>query len=167
MKGLDKTMASLFHMDWLVPMDATTEDDYTRAVAEKADVLLKSARFMTEQRPIGGTGRDVDLEVRVWVEAAVSNACVSITWEPGPQRFGFHLLDESLRERLACIVFHEVPSIDASQSFAESDAILDAAFHALHASRQAELARVADAVREAGRARRVPVEDVTARRRDE
>ena len=121
MTRIDPTLASLFRMDWLVPLDATSEDDYTRAVAEKAGVMLESARFMATQE----TPRD--MEVRVWVEAACSNACVSITWEPGVQRFGFYLLDESLQERLACVMFDELPCVDAVESEAQADRILAAA----------------------------------------
>lgn len=155
MKRADPTLLSPFHMEWLVPMDATTGDDYTRAVAEKADVILRSARFMATQHLDGAH----DIEVRVWVEAAVANACVSITWEPGVQRFGFHLLDGSLRERLGCVVFDAVPCIDASQSEAQSAAIMDAMLRAMADQKKRSVAEIADAVRDADRTRRVPVKD--------
>lgn len=145
MKRLDPTLASMFHMDWLVPLDVTTEDDYTRAIAEKADVLLQSARFMATHLATG----KVDMEVRVWVEAAVGSACVSITWEPGPQRYGFHLLDETLKERLACIVFHALPCVDAEESLQQVDRILDAALSAMTEARGADLDAIADAIRNA------------------
>lgn len=153
-------MASTFHVDWLVPLDATTEDDYTRAIAEKADVLLQSARFMAIQGagPMA-QGPGVDLEVRVWVEAAISNACVSITWEPGPRRFGFHLLDESLTERIGCIVFHELPCLDGEMSLTQADQILDAALFALSATHGRDVDEVADAVRAAKGSVRVTVRD--------
>lgn len=124
---IDPAMASLFRVEWLVDLDETTQDDYTRAVAEKADGLLRSARFVSEQQIAGPH----DVEVRVWVEAALGNACVSVTWEPGPQRFGFHLLDESLTERLACVVFDKLPCVDASESLSQADLILGAAMRAL------------------------------------
>lgn len=162
MKRLDPTLASMFHMDWLVPLDVTTEDDYTRAVAEKAEVLLQSARFMSMHIATG----KVDMEVRLWVEAAVGNACVSITWEPGPQRFGFHLLDESLRERLACVVFHALPCVDAEESIRQADSILDAALFALADKSGRDLADVADAVRHARDAVRVPVKERDAEAED-
>ena len=155
-KRLDPTLASMFHMDWLVPLDATTEDDYTRAVAEKADVLLQSARFMGAHY----AEAKVDMEVRVWVEAAVGNACVSVTWEPGPQRFGFHLLDETLKERLACVVFHALPCVDAEESLQQADRILDAALFAMADARGAELEEIADAIRGSAEYVRVPVKEV-------
>ena len=165
MKRLDPTLASMFHMDWLVPLDVTTEDDYTRAVAEKADVLLQSARFMASHH----AQSKVDMEVRVWVEAAAGNACVSITWEPGPQRFGFHLLDETLRERLSCIVFHALPCVDAEESLQQADRILDAALFALADAKGKDLEEVAEAIRQsaAADAVRVPVKEVERARRDE
>lgn len=113
MPGFDPALASPFHVDWLVPLDDVTEDDYSRAVAERAVSILRAARYMDAQR----MGDDpCDIEVRLWVEAACGSACVSITWEPGVAKFGFHLLDETLRDRLACIVFHDVPSVDADES---------------------------------------------------
>jgi hypothetical protein len=124
---IEPAMASLFRVEWLTDLDETTQDDYTRAVAEKADVLLRSARFMSEQHLAGPH----DVEVRVWVEAALGNACVSVTWEPGPQRFGFHLLDESLTERIACVVFDDLPCVDASESRSQADLFLRAALRAL------------------------------------
>jgi hypothetical protein len=133
MTRIDPARASLFRMEWLVPLDTTTEDDLTRAVAEKASVIIDSALFMTRQE----TPRD--MEVRVWVEAACASGCVSITWEPGSQRFGFHLLDETLHERLACIVFDALPCVDAVESVAQAGLVLEAA------------------TREAGATRRVPV----------
>lgn len=154
MKAFDPALASPFHLDWLVPMDATTEDDYTRAVAERAETLLRSAQFLGLQRDTAGA----DLEVRVWVEAACGNACVSITYEPGVRRFAFHLLDESLRERLAVVVFHAVPCIDAEQSLVQADTVLDAALRALsEAPPGSDAAAWADRIREATRSVRVPV----------
>lgn len=153
-------------MDWLVPLDATTEDDYTRAIAEKADVLLQSARFMATHLATG----KVDMEVRVWVEAALGNACVSVTWEPGPQRYGFHLLDETLKERLACVVFHALPCVDAEESLQQADRILDAALFAMTDARGADLERIAEAVRRAKDDAaaedyvRVPVKEVEAKK---
>lgn len=160
MPGFDPSLASAFHMDWLVPLDDVTEDDYTRAVAEKAPALLRSARFMQAQR----LGDDAtDIEVRVWIEAACGPACVSITWEPGIQRFGFHLLDESLRERLACVVFHELPCVDADASAREADAVLDAAMRAvLEAEERAGASDLAARVRASARLRRVPVAEGSA-----
>lgn len=154
MPGFDPALASPFHLDWLVPLDGLTEDDYTRAVAEKAPAILRAARFMDAQR----LGDDPsDIEVRLWVEAACGSACVSITWEPGAARFGFHLLDESLRERLACIVFHDLPCVDADQSAREADAILDAAMRAvLDAEARADAAELAERIRRT-QTRRVPV----------
>ena len=156
MKSLDPAMASEFRMDWLVPLDRTTQDDYTRAVAEKADVILRSAQFLGLQHELTGT----DLEVRVWVEAAVSHACLSITWEPGDQRFGFYLLDESLRERLATVVFHAIPCVRGEDSLRQADRVLDAALDALRHSPENEdaydrLQRIRDAMHTV----RVPVMD--------
>ena len=155
MKAFDPTLAGAFRMDWLVALDATTQDDYTRAVAEKADVLLRSARFIDMQHLSGGH----DVEIRVWVEAATGPACVSITWEPGPAVYGFHLLDETLKERLACVVFEDLPCVDAEESTTQADRILDAALRALTeatAKGQTPL-EWADDVRHALRAVRLPI----------
>lgn len=156
MKRFDPVLTSPFHMEWLVPLDATTEDDYTRAIAEKAEAILRSARFMGTLRASDPT----DLEVRLWVEAAQANACVSITWEPGVERYGFHLLDESLRERLGCIVFDALPCVDAQESADQADRIMDAAVRAM----QDAESRTPEAVAEHYRASRdeftrVPVQE--------
>src|SRR5581483_3418624 len=129
---IDAALASPFHLDWLVDVDDVTEDDYARAVAEKADVLLRSAQFLDVQR----LASQADVEVRVWVEAACGPACVSITYEPGIQRHGFHLLDETLRERLACVVFEDMPCVDGEQSEAQADEILAAAIRAMREAQQ-------------------------------
>jgi hypothetical protein len=121
-KRFDPVLASPFRMEWLVPLDATAQDDYTRAVAEKAEALLRSARFMDAMR----ADEPHDLEVRLWVEAACGNACVSITWEPGARAFGFHLLDESLHDRLACIVFDALPCVDARESDRQLASLVEA-----------------------------------------
>lgn len=126
-KPIDPTLASPFRVDWFVPMDETSADDFTRAIAEKAATILRSARFIGMHAQM----QDTDMEIRVWVEAAAANACVSITWEPGMSKFGFHLLDESLRERLACVVFEKLPCIDADSSLGQADALVDAALSAL------------------------------------
>lgn len=153
MKAFDPALASPFRLEWLVPMDATTEDDYTRAIAEKALPILRSARFMSAQQ----AGEPVDMEVRVWVQAACASACVSITWEPGLQSFGFHLLDESLRERLAVIVFHELPCVDADASAQQQDDVLRAALRALKEAEGRAPSELAHAVREAEKSIRIPV----------
>lgn len=158
MKAFDPATASAFRLEWLVPLDATATDDYTRAVAEKADVLLRAARFIDMQHLSGGH----DVEVRIWVEAAHGPACVSVTWEPGPGRYGFHLLDETLRERLGCIVFEDLPCVNAEESLGQADKILDAAFRALAESAAragADLPAWADDVRHAVRSVRVPVQE--------
>lgn len=157
MKAFDPTLAGAFHVDWLAPLDRITQDDFARAVAEKADVLLRAAKFIDMQHLSGGH----DVEVRVWVEAASGPACVSITWEPGPGRYGFHLLDETLKERLGCVVFHDLPCVDAAESLGQADAILDAAVRALTeaAARSGDVPTWADEVRHAIRAVRVPVEE--------
>lgn len=157
MKTFDPSLAGGFRLDQLVPMDATTEDDYARAVAEKADVLLRAARFIDMEQLAGAH----DVEVRVWVEAAIGPACVSVTWEPGPARYGFHLLDESLRERLACIVFDHIPCVDAQESVGQMDRVWDAALRALvEATARGETPlEWADDVRHAVRAVRVPVKE--------
>ena len=156
-KAFDPTLAGAFRMDWLVALDATTQDDYTRAVAEKADVLLRSARFIDMQHLSG----DHDVEVRVWVEAATGPACVSITWEPGPGLYGFHLLDETLKERLGCIVFEDVPCVSAEESASQADRIMDAALRALleATARGQTPLDWADDVRHAMQATRVPVKE--------
>lgn len=147
-------LTSPFRMEWLVPLDATTEDDYSRAVAEKAEAILRSAQFLGIQQETLG----VDMEVRVWVEAACGSGCVSVTWEPGVQRFGFHLLDESLRERMACIVFEKLPCVDAVESEAQADKVLDAAIEALRQAKEhADVQALADKVRHVQGAVRVPV----------
>lgn len=147
----DPTLSSAFRMEWLVPIEGALADDFERAVAEKAASLLRSARFIGMHADHQG----VDMEVRVWVEAAASNACVSITWEPGVGRFGFHLLDEALKERLACIVFEKLPCVDAQESVAQEDRILAAALEALREGRTME--EKAQLAREATKARRVEV----------
>lgn len=157
MPRIEPDLTSAFHMDWLVPLDDVSADDHTRAVAEKAPALLRAARFLQAQRL--GDEPD-DIEVRLWVEAACGPACVSITWEPGPARFGFHLLDESLHERLACIVFHDLPCIDADTSLRQADDILDAAMSAvLDAPDSAGLDELAQRIRAARHARRIPVRE--------
>lgn len=158
LKDFDPTLSGAFHMDWLVALDETTADDLSRAVAEKADVLLRAARFIDMQHLSGGH----DVEVRVWVEAARGAACVSVTWEPGPGLYGFHLLDETLKERLGCVVFHDVPCVDAQESAGQADKVLDAALRAVMEAagrRDADLPAWADDVRHAVRAVRVPVKE--------
>lgn len=108
---------SLFHMEWLVPVAPTEADDHTRAVAEKADALLRAAAFIA---------KDATQEVRVWIEAACESACVSVTFEPGAQAYAFHVLDESLRERIACVVFDDLPCIGARDSTDQLDLVLEA-----------------------------------------
>lgn len=155
--AFDPALASPFRMDWLVPLDATTADDYTRAVAEKADVLLRSAQFIDMQHLSGGH----DVEIRVWIEAALGPACVSVTWEPGPGRYGFHLLDETLKERLACIVFENIPCVDAEESSDQATQILDAAIRALTeaTARGRTPADWAEDVRHAMHAVRLPIHE--------
>lgn len=140
---IDPAHSGMFRVDWLVPLDATTQDDYTRAIAEKAHALLRSASFVSEQQLEGPH----DVEVRVWVEAAVANGCVSITWEPGEEKFGFHLLDESLKERLGCVVFEKVPCVDGGESIEQADRILEAAMRAVLQGSDSD--SVASRVREA------------------
>lgn len=156
MKAFDPSLASPFRIEWLTPLDALTQDDYSRGIAEKADVLLRSAQFIGQHQMVTPT----DMEVRVWIEAATSPACVSITWEPGFQAFGFHLLDETLKERLACIVFRDYPCIDAEASDAQTEDILRAALSAIReAEGREDPAQLAERVREASRTVRVPVMD--------
>ena len=157
MKPFDSTVAHAFRMDWIAPMDRVNQDDYSRAVAEKAEVLLRSAQFLDLQRGTGAT----DLEVRVWIEAACGPACVSITFEPGAKRHGFYLLDETLRERLGCIVFEGIACVDASQSEAQGARILDEAIRALRASQRAGFGPIdwAAAMRDHEQSIRVPVLD--------
>lgn len=112
MKSLDPALTSPFRIEWLVETDALMQDDYGRAIAEKAEPILRAARFLQEQRGVTPT----DMEIRVWVEAAMAPGCVSITWEPGFHAFGFHLLDETLKERVAVIVFRDLPCVDADAS---------------------------------------------------
>ena len=159
-KAFDSAMSSPFHVEWLVAMDDTSADDYARAVAEKAEVLLHSARFIDLQR-VGG---QADLEVRVWVEAACGNACVSITYEPGPGLYGFHVLDETLRERLGCVVFDAVPCVTARESVDQADRLLDAALEALAEAQAREKSATAwaDEMRHARKSVRVPVKDAKA-----
>lgn len=157
MKAFDPSLASPFRLDWLVPMDALTGDDYTRAVAEKAEAILRSARFVAEHQ----TATPTDIEVRVWVEAATAPGCVSVTWEPGFHAFGFHLLDETLKERLACIVFRDYPCLDGEASDAQADDILRAAFAAVREGEERDARTLADRLREAERSVRVPVIDPT------
>ncbi len=156
-KAFDPALASLFHVEWLVAMDDTSADDYARAVAEKAEVLLHSARFIDLQR----AGGDADVEVRVWVEAACGSACVSVTYEPGPGLYGFHLLDETLRERLGCVVFDAVPCVGARESLDQADRLLDAALDALAKAQARENAATAwaDDMRHARKSVRIPVKD--------
>lgn len=158
MKAFDPSLASPFRIEWLTPLDATTQDDYSRGIAEKADVLLRSAQFIAQHQ----TAQPTDMEIRVWIEAATSPACVSITWEPGFQAFGFHLLDETLRERLACIVFRDHPCIDAEASDAQADDILRAALAAIRdAEERADAATLAGRVRDAEKSVRVTVVDAS------
>lgn len=168
MKAFDPALASPFRVDWLVPLDAISQDDYTRAIAEKAEPILRAARFIHAHQGAEPT----DMEIRVWVESANAPACVSITWEPGFHAFGFHLLDESLRERLATIVFTELPCIDGGASDQQADDILRAALAAIRDAEERSTpseiaARVREGVREAGGAGeksvRVPVVDASAR----
>lgn len=137
MKPLDPALASPFRIEWLVETDALLQDDYGRAIAEKAEAILRAARFLQEQR--GAT--PTDMEIRVWVEAAMAPGCVSITWEPGFQAFGFHLLDETLKERVAVIVFRDLPCVDADASDGQIADIL-ATLAAMAASPSANTVRV-------------------------
>ncbi|MEA3198925.1 MAG: hypothetical protein QOE90_353 [Thermoplasmata archaeon] len=157
MKAFDARTAAPFRLDWIESLDATTRDDYARAIAEKADVLLRGAQFLDLQRDTAQT----EVEVRVWVEAACGSACVSITWEPRPGRYGFYLLDETLRERLACVVFEGVPCVDAPESAEQADRVLAAALKAMRDAQRAGEgpAAWADAVRDSERPFRVPVQD--------
>lgn len=127
MRAFDPALSSPFRIEWLVPLEPGEEDDFGRAVAEKAEPVLRAARFLAEQANAQG----VDLEIRVWVQAARASACLSITWEPGAQAFGFHLLDESLRERLAVVVFEDLPCVDAEESLGQADHVLEAALASL------------------------------------
>lgn len=154
-KPFDPALASPFHVEWLVPMDATTQDDYARAIAEKATAILRGARFVETERD-----ESADAEVRVWVEAATAPGCVSITWEPGASAFGFHLLDETLRERLACIVFEDHPCVGAEESEDQVEQILRAALDAIRdAEGRAEASELAARVREATKSLRIPVQE--------
>lgn len=155
-KVFDPSLASPFRIEWLVPLDATTEDDYTRAVAEKATQLLRAARFMAAEQG----AEPVDLEIRMWVEAAVAAGCVSITFEPGQQAFAFHLLDESLRERLAVIVFDDLPCVDADASIGQEDAILRAALESVRAAEERDALDMAARFREATRPKAATTEPV-------
>lgn len=164
MKPFDPALASPFRVEWLVPMDETSQDDFSRAVAEKAVPILRAARYMSAQQQ-GDT--PVDMEIRVWIEAATAPGCVSITWEPGANAFAFHLLDETLRDRLAVVVFRDIPCIDADASDQQADDILRAAMQAIRdAEERAGIPELAERVREATRANertvRVPVIDVQA-----
>lgn len=159
MKSFDPGLASPFRVDWLVPLDEVTKDDYTRAIAEKAAAILRSARFIASHQGDAPT----DMEVRVWVEAATSPGCVSITWEPGFHAFGFHLLDDSLRERLGAIVFREFPCIDGDASDQQADDILRAALAAIREAEEREMpSQLAERVRTATKTVRVPVVETTA-----
>jgi hypothetical protein len=155
MKTFDARFASPFRVDWLVPMDAVSQDDLARAVAEKAEVLLRGAEFVDLQRDTATS----DVEVRVWIEAACGPACVSVTWEPGIARYGFYLLDEGLQERLGCIVFEDVPCVDGPASEAQADLVLNAALGALRAAqiRGEEPDGWVDAFQSAEKAFRVPI----------
>lgn len=119
MNPFDPALASPFRIEWLAGTEQVMEDDFGRAIAEKAEPLLRAARFIEESQGAG----IVDMEIRVWVEGAMGPACVSVTWEPGLRAFGFHLLDESLKERLACIVFADLPCVDADASNGQLEAI--------------------------------------------
>lgn len=154
-KAFDPNTASPFRVDWLVPMDDVTADDYTRAIAEKADAILRSARFIAHNQ--GAT--PTDMEIRVWVEAATSPACISITWEPGFHAFGFHLLDETLRDRLAAVVFRDLPCIDGEASDQQADDILRAALRAITEAEGRDAMQIADRLRAVEKTVRVPVID--------
>lgn len=148
-KAFDPALASPFRIEWLVPTDETTADDFARAVAEKAPNLLRAARYMAAEQ-----GADhVDVEVRMWIEAAVAPACVSITWEPGAQCFAFHVLDESLRDRLAVIVFEDLPCIDADASLGQEEDIFRAALEAVRTQEARDAADIAQRIREATRSK--------------
>lgn len=147
MQPFDPALASPFRVEWLVESDEVTQDDLSRAVAEKAEAILRSARFIAAHQGAEPT----DIEVRVWIEAANGPACVSITWEPGFHAFGFHLLDETLRERLACIVFTELPCISAEVSDEQADEVLRAALEAIREAEAEEPATI-----------RIPIVETTA-----
>ena len=133
---------SLFRMEWLVPVDSRSQVVLTRAVAEKADAILRGAQFV---------GDASDHEVRVWVDGAAESACLSIVFEPGARAHGFYLLDESLTERLACVVFEDLRCIGAEESERQLDALLDAVRRASPTAPAAEptvRVRVRDAKRD-------------------
>lgn len=124
MSPLDPTLSSPFRIEWLEPVEPADEDDFGRAVAEKAEAILQAATFMaSQQRP----GDRTDMEIRVWVQGARASACVSITWEPGAQAFGFYVLDESLRDRMAVLVFDALPCMSADETLGQAGEILAAA----------------------------------------
>lgn len=125
----DPALASPFRLEWLADADPRIADDYARAIAEKAEAILLAARFIAEQKG------EADVEVRVWVEAANGPGCVSITWEPGIRAHGFYLLDETLRERLACVVFHDLACVSADGSHGQLADILTAMAETLTAER--------------------------------
>lgn len=138
MKAFDPALASPFRVDWLAPLDQVSQDDYTRAIAEKAEAILRGARFVMEQQE----GTHTDIEIRVWVEAAIAPGCVSITWEPGVRAFGFHLLDDSLRDRLAAIVFRDLPCVDGVASDQQAEQILRAALAAIREAEEEPTIRI-------------------------
>lgn len=160
MKANDPALASPFRVDWLLPLDATTQDDYTRAIAEKAEPILRAARFIHTHQGAQPT----DIEIRIWIEAANTPACVSTTWEPGYHAFAFHLLDETLRERIATIVFHDLPCIDGEASDAQADDILRAALAVLRDAEERSTPELAARARDATeKTVRVPIADAAAR----
>ncbi len=108
-----------FELDWLVPLP--DGDAYMAAIAGKAQALLSAVRYVENAHHAGH-----DSEVRVWLNPDAVGGCITVAWEPGLAKFGIHLLDESLRERLACIVLHDVPCVDASATLGGRPAPLPA-----------------------------------------
>ncbi len=104
-------------VQWLVATDPDFVAQTERAIRAKAPAILRAAAFVSAENKEGH-----DAEARVWAGAV----CVSVTWEPGAASYGFHVLDETLRERLACILFPGVPCVDSEGSAREVEVMLDA-----------------------------------------
>lgn len=113
---VDPDLASAFRVDWLEDLTRNEREDVERAVAEKAGVVVKSARHAREIYEDTGA----EIEIKVWLETGIAPACVTVHWEA---RLGKHyalVMDPTGRERLAALVFERLPTVTGAEAEAET-----------------------------------------------
>lgn len=118
---VDSVLASAFRVDWLADLTLNEREDVERAVAEKAAILLRSARTARDVWAKTGT----EMEIKVWLETGIAPTCVTIHWEA---RLGKHyvlVLDATGRERLGAVVFEKLPTVTGAEAEAETALFLE------------------------------------------